>query len=134
MGMFAPGRSETVNYHYWPARFGWSSGPYQQTLWRWVRRAIDSRRWTLDYPHRYTCLSSLEIHRAAARRMWHGWPIGGSSREYGWTLHLGRFKVYFGDPDTTRQSEISTNGPSTPQSEVGKLASCQTDSDSRTGK
>lgn len=106
MGMFAPGRSETVNYHYWPIRFGWFSGPCQQTLWQWIRRAIDSRRWTLDYPHRYTCLSALEIHRAAARRMWHGWPIGGSSREYGWTLHLGRFKVYFGDPWTTPQSEI----------------------------
>lgn len=96
MGMFSPSRNETVNYHYWPIRLVWSTEPCQQTLWQWIRRAIDSRRWTLNYPHRYTCLPSLEVHRAAARRMWHGWPIDGSAKEYGWTLHFGRLKVCFG--------------------------------------
>ena len=92
--MFSPAGSESVNYHYWPIRFRWSSG--DRTFADWVKRAIDSRRWTLDYPHRYACLSALEIHRAAARRFWHGWPIGNSAREYGWTLHIGRLKVLFG--------------------------------------
>ena len=119
MGMFAPGRSETVNYHYWPIRFGWFSGPCQQTLWQWIRRAIDSRRWTLDYPHRYTCLSALEIHRAAARRMWHRlarrWQFKGVRLDAPlWTI-----QGVFRRPGHHTAIRNSTNGPYTPESEVG---------------
>ncbi len=84
------------NYHWWPISFGWDSDPMAQTLCQWAKRAIESRKWTMDYPHRFRCLSTLEVHKAACLRMWHGWPIDNSWTEYGRTLHLGRFKVYFG--------------------------------------
>lgn len=89
-------RSRGVHYHWWPISFGWDSSPFSQPLWKWIYRAIESRFWTLDWPHRFTCLNSLEIHRAACLRPWHGWPIGDSSTEYGKTIHIGRFKIYFG--------------------------------------
>lgn len=92
------------NYHWWPISFGWDSGPMSQTLWQWVKRAIESRKWTMDYPHRFRCLSTLEVHKAACLRMWHGWPIGNSWTEYGRTLHLGRVKVYFGSRSAPKSS------------------------------
>lgn len=92
------------NYHWWPISFGWDSDPMAQTLCQWAKRAIESRKWTMDYPHRFRCLSTLEAHKAACLRMWHGWPIGNSWTEYGRTLHLGRFKVYFGSRSTPKSS------------------------------
>lgn len=81
-----------VRYLWWPISFGYVRD--SQTLWQWIVRAIDSRRWTLDYPHKCSDAGALEIHKAACLRMWHGWPSGNA---YGWTLHIGKFKVYFGN-------------------------------------
>ena len=92
------------NYHWWPISFGWDSDPMAQTLCQWAKRAIESRKWAMDYPYRFRCLSTLEVHKAACLRMWHGWPIGNSWTEYGRTLHLGRFKVYFGSRSTPKSS------------------------------
>lgn len=83
-----------IHYRWWPISFGWASDSWP--LWKWIWRAIWSRFWTLNYPHRYTCLSALETHKAACLRPWHGWPIDGSVTEYGRTVHIGRFKIYFG--------------------------------------
>lgn len=49
------------NYHWWPISFAWDSDPMSQTLWQWVKRAIESRKWTMDYPYRFRCLSTLEL-------------------------------------------------------------------------
>jgi hypothetical protein len=102
------------NYHWWPISFGWDSDPMAQTLYQWAKRAIESRNWTMDYPHRFRCLSTLEVHKAACLRMWHGWPIGNSWTEYGRTLHLGRFKVYFGK----KTSELLKVVPPTPKASI----------------
>lgn len=55
-------------WKYWPIRFGWNQ---------------------YDIPTSFV--------------FWHGWPIDGSSiwaeepwLEYGWTLHIGALKIYFG--------------------------------------
>lgn len=77
----------------------WAGGePCQRTLFQQIREAIESRKWTLTYPHRFACEEALRVHKAAAKRFWHGWELGTIDRVIycGWTLHIGRLKVIFG--------------------------------------
>jgi len=86
-------------YLWWPVSFAWGNrGFLDVTAWQQVKRAWDSRGWTMTHPHRYSDEDALRVHRAAARRIWHGWEqctVNGR-RMFGWTLQFGRLKVMFG--------------------------------------
>lgn len=89
-------------YLWWPISFAWG-GPLSLSVWQQLRRAWDSRCWTMTHPHRFVTEDVLLAHKAATRRIWHGWEqctIGGR-RMFGWTLHFGRFKVIFGKGRTS---------------------------------
>lgn len=83
-----------VIYRWWPISVGWAHD--SKTLLQQISLAIESRFWTMSWPHRFKCQGALDVHRRACLRMWHGWPIDGSPNEYGRTLHIGRLKVFFG--------------------------------------
>lgn len=88
----------TCTYKWWPIRLMWSNAPLARTLMQQIRYALDSRKWTMTHPHRFSCEEALRVHKAAAKRFWHGWELGrsGGAMVCGWTLHLGRLKVVFG--------------------------------------
>ena len=85
-------------YVWWPISFRWDSGPLRKTLRQQIRYALESYKWTMDNPHKYSDPEALRVHQKAARRFWHGWPVRGSFVRYGRTIHIGRFKILFGRP------------------------------------
>lgn len=86
------------NYHWWPISFGWCRDWYCPTLMMQIRHALSTLKWDAANPKAsgFKCAEALRVHRRAAWRIWHGWPIGNSATEYGRTVHFGRFKIYFG--------------------------------------
>ena len=85
-------------YRWWPISFGWIGNDPMWRPWARLRYALKTLAWReakyRDYG--FVCAEALRVHRRAAWRIWHGWPIGNSATEYGRTVHIGRFKIYFG--------------------------------------
>lgn len=87
---------KSYRYLYWPIGFGYVRD--SASILKWIQRAIESLFWTLDHPHRYRCQAALDVHKRARLRPWHGWHVRYENgvEVFGRTLHIGRFKVYFG--------------------------------------
>ena len=88
----------TKRYLWWPISFAWGKPPLSLSAWQLIARAWDSRRWTLTLPALLCQQEALLVHRAATRRIWHGWEqfTRDGVTWFGWTLHFGHLKVMFG--------------------------------------